>query len=182
MSRGLLLMTVLLLLGVYFEGSPVAANPQRRSAPGCELSDFSVWLGPRISEATGQGTLDLRLTNTAGACVLDGYPRISFYDALGVIPFRIRDRGDQMITSGSPRPVLVRRYGTAFVALNKYRCDFGDRRTPKRLRIASGALRASAISVSLSAAPRDMSWCGRNDPGSTIDVTPFEPTRRALGR
>lgn len=170
-----------LLLGLCFAASSVAAYARQGAAPPCRLSRFSVGLGPRVSEATGQETLDLRLTNRARACVLDGYPSVAFFDASGPIPFRIHDGGDQMLTRHPPHPVLVRSHGTAFVAVNKYRCDMGGKRQPTRLRLASGTRRASAVTVSLATSPRDMSWCGANDPGSTVDVSPYESTRRALG-
>lgn len=130
-----------------------------------------------MSEKTGQHTLNFKLTNRGPACLLNGYPVVRFSDRSGLIPFRIRHGGDQMITGRGPQPFILRAMGSAVVAVNKYRCDLGNRRVPRSVRL--GVAPTQLRSVSLAASPRDMAWCGAGDPGSTVDVTPFEPTLRA---
>jgi hypothetical protein len=52
------------------------------------MSQFAVAIGPYVSEATQQRTLALRLVYRGDRmCVLNGYPRLTLYDARGVIPF-----------------------------------------------------------------------------------------------
>jgi hypothetical protein len=71
------------------------------ASPPCRLSEFSLALGPYVSEATQQRTLALRVVNHGmRTCVLDGYPVVTFSDAAGVIPFVIRHH-DQMISAPS---------------------------------------------------------------------------------
>jgi Protein of unknown function (DUF4232) len=151
-------------------GSHVASD-----APRCRAVDFRVSLGPRVSEATGQHTLILQLRNSGSACTFDGYPQLSFVDASGSIPFVVRHVGDMMITARPPRSFVVRRRGVAYPAVNKYRCDVGPVRTPTALQLGS-------LAVSLARTPRELAWCGHGDPGSVVDVTPFEPTMAATRR
>ena len=155
----------------------------------CRLSRFVVTLGPYVSEATGQHTLALRLENRgAVTCVLDGYPRLTLYDAGGPIPFAIRRGGDQMISSDPPQPVEVLPGGQALILMNKYRCDRGaapGSRGTRRIRISSGhpgSGSASIIFDDRQAIPmpyRIPDYCGRGDPGSTLTVSPFVRTVRA---
>ena len=147
-------------------GAPLSSSP-------CRLSQFTIGLDPGVSEKTGQHTVTLRLVNRASrACALDGYPRIRAYDRAGLIPFAITHRGDQMVTSRRPRRILVRPGHAAFVALNHYRCDRGDLRAATTLRINTTAVR-------LRDPYQRLAYCGRGDPGSTLAVSPFEPTLRA---
>jgi hypothetical protein len=148
------------------------------------MADFTVGIGPRISEATGQNTLALRLVNRRVAtCFLRGYPNIAAYDRQGMIPFLVRHGGDQMVTSRPPTRVIVRRNRAAFVLLNHYRCDLGDRRTPTSVRIRlAGATSTESASVKLTVANGRLAYCGKGDPGSILTVSAFEPTiRAALG-
>jgi hypothetical protein len=167
-----------LLLSLWIvAGTGVAATP----LPACRMTDFTMGIGPTISEATGQNTLALRLVNRNGAtCFLRGYPTVSAYDRRGMIPFLIRHGGDQMLTSRPPTRVVVRQNGAAFVLLNRYRCDLGDRRTATRVSVRrAGATRAESVSVKLAVTNNRLRYCGEGDPGSTLTVSPFEPTVRA---
>jgi len=158
-------------------------------APPCRLSEFKVSAGPDWSEATGQHTLILRLTSGArGTCALEGFPRVTFHDRHGTIPFVINQHGDQMILRRRPEPVLVDPHHSAWIALNKYRCDRGSRRRTRLIRIArpgqslqTGATFALPSSTSL--ASRSPDYCGKGDPGSIVTVSPFAPTFwQAMGR
>ncbi len=152
----------------------------------CPLSHFAVTPGPYVSEATGQHTLALRLENRGSVvCVLDGYPRVTLYDAAGVLPFVIRRGGDQMITSDLPKPVKITPNGRAFLVINKYRCDNGALRGTRRIEISSGRQASNRASITFSNPQtlpmpyRIPDYCGRGDPGSTLTVSPFVGTLRA---
>src|SRR5262249_1896905 len=148
------------------KGTPVSVS-------ACRLSQFAVRVGLDVSEKTGQHTLMLRLVNRRRrACVFDGYPRIRTYDRVGLIPFAITHRGDQMLTSRPPSRVVVRPQRAAWVAVNHYRCDLGEGRTATTLRIDEAVIR-------LSDRYQRLAYCGKGDPGSTLAVSPFEPTLRA---
>jgi hypothetical protein len=185
MSRFATVAGVLLLAGWTAAAAPVTGRPAL--AP-CRLSQFVVSLGSFISEATGQHTLALRLVNYgATPCALDGYPRVTLYDAAGAIPFVVRHRGDQMITSRPPSKVLVRQGQAAFVALNKYRCDTQSFRVTTRISLrAAGAWAATAaVSITFRKPLKDPFaskipvYCGKGHPGSIVTVSPFVPTVRA---
>jgi hypothetical protein len=151
------------------------------------MSQFSVSLGPYVSEATEQHTLALRLVNRGSrTCALDGYPRVQLLDRRGVIPFPIQDAHDQMITTRPPERVTVRPGGAAFVILNKNTCvnpvSSSVRRSTTVIEVGMrGAPGAAVLKV-----PRRVpfpwrvpDYCGKGQDGSTIAVSPFEPTVRA---
>lgn len=143
----------------------------------CRIQQFTVAIGPRISEATGQHTLALRLTNRGSACTLFGTPALWFEDAHGRIPFQLRTGTDQMIAATYALPVQVRRGGSAWVVINQYRCDLGDKRAAGVIRIGlHPAADTDAVRVVIHNPYEHVEYCGKGDPGSTITVAPFEPT------
>lgn len=166
--------------------APCAAGAAGGAAPRppvCAISQLRVAPGPEVSEKTGQHTFALRLTNGGRTCSLDGYPAVWLEDAAGTIPFAIRHGGDQMLTSRPPALVVVGHGGVAFVLLNHYRCDLGDIRSATTVRIGlPGARRTASVSLAIRSPYRRVAWCGRSDPGSTLSVSPFEPTLRAAFR
>jgi hypothetical protein len=136
-----------------------------------------------VSEATGQHTLALRLVDRGSACTLKGYPAVWLEDRAGAIPFAIHRGGDQMVTSRPPALVTLRRGGAAVVALNHYRCDLGNRRSATVVRLGlPGTSRAASLALTVRDPYRRLDWCGPGDPGSTMSVSPFEPTLRAALR
>ena len=169
-----------LLLLLYLAASNGVAGLALPPA-ACRMSQFALALGPQVSEATGRHTLALRLVNRgAASCVVNGYPKVTSYDRAGSIPFSIRHGGDRMITSRGPAPVVVRPARAAFILLNHYRCDRGSLRAATTLRIGlPGATRAAAASITIPDPYMRLDYCGKGDPGSTLTVSPFEPTLRA---
>jgi len=160
--------TVLTIHGSQSSGStPTAAV--------CAASHLRLADGPEISPATGENPRAIRLTNRRQACTLRGYPTIQLADASGkLLPLHVTDTGDQMVTSTLPAPFRLRSGGHAWIVLNKYRCDLGDRQLVYTLRLqVPGGVGTATLS---SPASHDWSYCGANDPGSTIHVSPFEPT------
>jgi N-acetylmuramoyl-L-alanine amidase len=151
---------------------PASRRSTQAFVAACDLTRFTLALGPLVSEATGQHTLALRLRNHGAACRFDGYPRLTLLDRRGAIPFAVTHSGDQMITERPPQRFVVPHGGTAFVVMNQYRCDLGDKRTAVVVRLPGARLR---ITDKL----RRPRYCGRGDPGSTLAVAPFVPTLHA---
>jgi hypothetical protein len=84
-----------------------------------------------------------------------------------------------MLTNRPPAPVRFAPGHHAYVALNKYRCDLGDERRPTKAVLVppgGGTARSAPVTGWF------FGWCGSGDPGSTVSVTPVEPTLRALSR
>ena len=134
-----------------------------------------------MSEATGQHSLGLNLTNTSGAtCHIIGYPGISFTDAYGAtLPFTYRRGGDQMVTSSLPQNVNLPPGSVVYVLINKYRCDLGDKDLATTLHFIVPNTTASLM-LSLSEPDQPgIAYCGPGDPGSVVDISPVEPTAQA---
>lgn len=114
-------------------------------------------------------------------CILDGYPTIALTDDRGSIPFAIGHGGDQMVTPRGPTRVVVRAGRSAFVLVNKYRCDLGDLRLARRLRLGLPGRSSPGLSLALPPYPR-LGYCGKGDAGSTVVTSSFEPTLAAALR
>ena len=175
--------SVALVLGLFlsaFVGTS-AATVQELGPRSCVMPQLTVTFGPDISAATGQHPLSVRLTNHGrGACVVEDYPAIWLSDRAGTVPFVIRHGGDQMVTSSRPTRVLVRPDHSAFVLLNHYRCDRGDVRIARKLRLGlPNATRSASTELAIRRPLARISYCGKGDPGSTLSVSPFEPSVRA---
>ena len=134
--------------------------------------------GGDVLEATGQHSLALDLTNASGTtCHIFGYPGISFMDAAGKpLPF-VYQHTDQMVTSRAPQNVNLPAGSTAYVLINQYRCDLGDLDVAATLRfIPPNTTSPIVLSLTpLRGAPQ-LSYCGQDDPGSLVAVSPVEPT------
>ena len=158
----------------------LTGRPATEQQQPCRLSTFTVTFSEAdITEATGDNTLALRLRNTGREpCVLYGFPRIALFDGQGKIPFRISHTGDQMVTARRPTRILVRPRRAAFVLVDKYRCDRGDLRPARTLRLGFVAGRSVGIRMQT----RSYAWCGPGDPGSWLTVSPYEPSIRAALR
>ena len=174
MTAGVGIAAALLVLSALQAGDARSAAPRP-----CRAAELVLQLGPQVGEATGQHSLTLRLVNLSRSpCSLDGYPRVLLLDATGALPFAITHHGDEMVTSRPPRRLVVEPARAAFVLLNHYRCDRGVVRTALVVRLGLPGSRAT-MSLPL-ADPYDRpTFCGPGDPGSTLAVSPFEPTLRA---
>jgi hypothetical protein len=61
--------------------------------------------------------------------------------------------------------------------INKYRCDLGDKATSATLRlIPPDDTESMTVNVQ---GLMDLSFCGPGDPGSTLEISPVEPTASA---
>jgi hypothetical protein len=141
----------------------------------CAASQLRLAYGPEISPKTGQNPRAVRLTNRGPACILHGYPTFQLADANGkLLPFAVADSGDQMVTGAPPAPFQLPSGAHAWIALNKYRCDLGDHQLVSTFQLEVHG--ESGTATLSSPATYDWGYCGANDPGSTIHVSPFEPT------
>ena len=142
----------------------------------CRLSQLALSVGQEVSAATGHNPFTIHLTNRGSeSCVVNGYPAVSFSDRRGSLPFVVSHRGDQQVTSRPPKPVLIRPGRSAFVALQKYRCDLGNLRTASTMRFAlpGGVPRAVVDLRSLSGR---ISYCRGGWIVNVVSVSPFVPT------
>ena len=88
--------------------------------------------------------------------------------------------GFQIHEDELPTRFVVRSGGDAWVVLNHYRCDLGDKLASTRVRIGTaGAIPAEMTSITITDPYRQLDYCGKGDPGSTLTVSPFEPSLRA---
>jgi hypothetical protein len=137
----------------------------------CAPSNLSLHLGPGVSEQTGQHTVDLWLRNDGvSRCRIGGYPAVGIVGRGGrILPFRIHDGGDQQIRSAPAHAVLVDPGERAWLQINKYRCDLGDKQRARGIRVTVAGHSTSLMVPAPS--DRDLSYCGAGDPGSRLDVS-----------
>ncbi len=157
-------------------GSASAGVPQSR----CQSRQLRVTLGPLVSEATEQNTVILEFRNvSATTCDLRGYPSIVLSDSSGaVLPFAYHRGGDQMLTSKPPTLEVLRPGAIAYAAFNKNSCVMyasrsavgGDVTPPGSSQPFAFDLRHNRI----------LDYCPAGDPGHVVDISPVEPTSRAV--
>jgi hypothetical protein len=155
--------------------SPGAHRADHAALRACRLGQLRLRNGSRVSEKTQQETRIFALRNRSSRrCSLDGYPVVSLLTAHGrVLPFRYRDRGDQMLTSAKPHLVVIVPGGRAFFGINKNVCVGRSTATARSL----AAWPLGQLTVRLR---NTLDYCGRHDPGHVVDVSPFEKTVRAI--
>ena len=151
----------------------IQATPEHRDVL-CLVSEMRLSVGARWSEATGQNTATVVVTNPSdGPCVLRGYPTIILLDRAGdSLPFTYSHRGDQMITANRPSEIRIREGRAAYFAFNKYRCDIHATAVAATLRVA---LPGSDVfrSVRLPHYPI-IDLCNER-PSRIVTVSPIEP-------
>jgi hypothetical protein len=136
----------------------------------------------RGSPKTEQLPINVFLTNRRSqACILDGYPTITFFDRQGrTLSYLYRHAGDQMVTSARPSSVRIRAGGTAVFVFNKNECVLtpaAEERRATTLRVAlPGSRPTRAIRM-----PRRwyFEYCDGKDIGRIITVSPIEPNLSA---
>lgn len=93
------------------------------------------------------------------------------------MPLKIVWGGDQVVTSSAPVMVELPAGGTAYAIADKYRCDTTDLMSAASVRITppddTSALQLSTLGNV------GMDYCGPGDPGSTVYVSPVEPSLTA---
>lgn len=148
----------------------VSIGPAR--APGakpCGARALRAQPAMRVSEETGQDTLDWALANeSSSTCVLYGYPQVSLWDRAGhLLRFAYSHKGDQMTTGAEPSPVYLPPGGSAWIRVNKYRCDIAatDISSAMVLGLPNGG---GNLDV-----PADFTYCDETA-SLTVTVSPFE--------
>lgn len=140
----------------------------------CKAKDLSAQPGEPVSQATGQNAVDWSFTNNGGPCVLDGYPVVSALNTKGhVLGFGYTHSGDQMTTGAAPQPVYLPNGSSAWVRVNKYRCDIQPTDTASVLRLT---LPSGGGTLEL---PTTYQYC-QETPSLTIAVSPFESVEMLL--
>jgi len=157
--------------------SQVAARARDHNGAACRPTQLQLTAGPRISEKTEQNTLELVFRNiSATACGMRGYPGVALADSAGRrLSFVYRQGGDQMLTNAPPGLVRLAPGGYAYSALNKNTCvSFAQAGAAHAEVTLPGQHEPLVLTL-----PRYpiLSYCGRGDPGHTIDIAPVEPTR-----
>ena len=157
--------------------SSASARRPQMLVPWCRAQHMSLARSDGIYGGTGVSGWLLHLRNQTGtACRLIRHPRLLLADARGALPFAVTYhrrcvRGCSVIHPPGiqSRTITVGAQRSVFVAFTKYRCDEHEYRVADRVLLRLDA----ALVVSLRDYP-DLGWCGRNDPGSRLDVSPFE--------
>lgn len=169
-----LLLAVGIALAVSITSSAGGAD-SARSAP-CLPLELRGTVDDDLAAASGTNPALFRLTNRGPRpCVLHGYPDLRLFDRHGrPLPFTIRHGGDMMVSARPPGRVVVEPARSAFVLLDFYRCDLGERgraaRAELRLR------RSDAQAIRLSFHPP---LC-RGSRTKAITVSAFGASRRAV--
>jgi hypothetical protein len=133
-------------------------------------------IGPFVSEATGQHTLQIQLVNHGSACSLKGYPTIELLDPRGrALAFTYSHKGDQMIPEASPKRVNLTTGKSAYFELNKYRCDIQAIDGAASIRVALPGSRA-ATTVVFPKGTRSIDYC-HEAPSLTVAVSPIRAGR-----
>ena len=167
--------------------APVSHRPRAMTAPrpvpygaDCPPDALRLGLGPALSQATQQEALMFTLTNiSAEGCDLQGFPGVALLDADGrPLPFQVRWRGDQILTTSPPVPVPHRPGGMAYFGLNKNACVLGSYRAGRYLELIPPNDYQPLPVIKLRY--HGMDYCRAPDPGHAVDVTPVEPGPRDI--
>ncbi|GEM_PF-6114425 len=117
------------------------------------------------------------------ACLLRGYPGISFYDSKGrLLPFKYTWYGTQYVTHAAPVVVLLQRGTRSYFLVAKYRCDIGDAMEAATIHVYPPNTKQQLIGrVSPSSGVSTISYCkgGTKDPGQVVEVSPVEASSHA---
>ncbi len=142
------------------------------SVTRCQIVNLRLSIGPGPTEATGQNTVSVVLTNRLSrSCTLKGYPAIALLDGHGrKLPFSYSHHGDLMITSKKPAEVRVPSGGSALFAFNKYRCDIRELAVARTVRVA---LPGNDVVRSVRLHDSDIDYC-RQAASLTVAVSPIE--------
>ncbi len=157
--------------------STTPTSPVGLASVECTTAQLTLAPGAQVSEPTGQASILLVLTNhSSSPCFMVGYPGIGLYDGgNNLLPMSYERHGDQVVTDDTPTRVDLGPGISAFVTVNKYRCDLGDKQVAALLRLIPPD-RTGSLTLSLSGIARDMSYCGQGDPGSVLSISPVEAT------
>jgi hypothetical protein len=171
------------------EGLRASESNVSTSPPGgdhlgvhCARSQLRLRLEEPVDGATGQLTLVMALVNSSPQpCHLKGYPEIVLLDPRGqVLPFEYRDGASMTLTDVLPRMVTIRQGTSGYFAINKYRCDLGG-----DVLVSSMRVQLPGLSFLLPFVPLNRgfgSYCGPDDPGSIVAISPVATDAGILHR
>ena len=158
-----------------------SASDARESV--CRESQLALSVGDGVSAATGQNPFTVRLTNRSRvSCTLNGYPTVSFSDRSGPLPVVVKQGGghggDQQVSVRRPQPVPLRPGRTAYVVLNKYRCDNGTLRVARTMRLAlpGGSARGVGVANLHSLGGQKVAYCKGGALLNVVSLSPFVPS------
>jgi Domain of unknown function (DUF4232) len=154
---------------------PAPATSPTLDEPRCELAALRAINGDAVSPETGEHPVSLDIVNTGpAACWLMGYPRLRISDPAGrPLPLVYNDGGGY-VTPNPPAAVSIAPGGHASVVFANYRCDLGDKDTGTSIEISFPDAAGSITAEALGDRPT-LEYCGPNDPGDVVDVSPVEP-------
>jgi hypothetical protein len=103
--------------------------------------------------------------------VLDGYPTVVLLNGQRQpIPFSYSHRGDQVVTSHSPRVVHVEGHGAAFFLFNQYRCDIRSQSSAGWLLVKLPGVSGSLV---MELRNEFIDFCPAEPPSRTVAVSPL---------
>jgi hypothetical protein len=166
---------VAVLAALLGAGASGASESRQRD---CRVSQLVLSVGQEMSAATDHNPFSVHLTNRGRApCVLNGYPGVSFSDGRGALPLVVKRTGDQQVTARRPQAVLVRPGQTAYVVLNKLRCDLGVLRRARTMRLTLlGAARQAGAVVDLQSLRGRLAYCRGGAELNAVHLSPFVPS------
>ena len=158
-----------------------SAHDARESV--CRESQLALSVGDGVSAATGQNPFTVRLTNRSRvSCTLNGYPTVSFSDRRGLLSVVVKQGGnhggDQQVSVRRPQPVLLLPGRSAYVVLNKYRCDNGTLRVARTMRVAlpGGSARGVGVAKLRSSSAPKVTYCRGGALLNVMSLSPFVPS------
>ena len=142
----------------------------------CSSSQLVLRPGPLVREPTGRHSLSLSLVNTSpSACELVGYPIVALVRAGGrPLAFDYRHERGQVVTGAPPAPVEIAPGRVAHATIDEYRCDRSSVDTAAIVELTPPG---AGEPLSLPVPDSRLGYCGPDDPGSVVDVSPVEPTQ-----
>jgi Protein of unknown function (DUF4232) len=161
-------------------GRNASVMDESPTTTSCRSADLALGLTDRVVPPTGQNPLSLTLTNrSARSCYLFGYVQVTEFDAAGrELPFDFKQTGDQVVTPDPPARVDLAPGDTAYVTINKYRCDLGDQDLVSAIQVVPPDGDAP-LQVTLTGSSVRLGYCGPGDPGSVVFVSPVAGTLAA---
>jgi len=171
-----------LAVGLLLSASPalIPNQPVQAGSGRCVMANLAIRLADQPTPTTGAHPLALRLINRGtAACVLNGYPQVALSDARGTIPFVYLHHGDMMVTSRAPARLLSRPGDSAYVLLDKFRCDLGERRVGTSVQVWLEGSKTRSRPIGVLAERISLCKPGIAAEGRVVNVSPFERTLRA---